>query len=146
VSREEPSPSASPEYVLPALAAPEDIDEQGRVSNLVYLRYVLDTATAHSRAVGWDHAAYVRQGFVFVVRRHEIDYLGPIYAGDVLAVTTWIKGWSAATSERRTRIVRGVDGVEVARATTLWALVSTTTGKPVRIPKELRDAFLLPAG
>jgi acyl-CoA thioester hydrolase len=121
--------------------AAADIDELGHVSNLVYLRYVLDAASRHSEAVGWDHAAYLRLGAIFVVRRHEIDYLAPTYEGEVLTVTTWIERWSAAVSVRRTSIVRDADRREVARAATTWVLVSTETGRPRRVPAEVREAF-----
>lgn len=136
-------PAISPEFRLPIEPTPEDIDAQGHVSNLVYLRYVIDAATAHSESVGWDHAAYVRLGSVFVVRRHELDYLAPSYAADRLVAITWIATFTAATSERRTRIVRLSDDREVARAVTLWAMVSTDTGRPRRIPPEVRSAFAL---
>jgi len=135
------STPVSPTFQLQIVAAPDDIDELGHVSNLVYLRFVQEAAKEHSRAVGWDHAAYVQLGAVFVVRRHEIEYLAPTYAGEELLITTWIEGWSAATSVRRTRIARGEN--EVARAVTLWAMVSTDSGRPRRIPPELRDAFAL---
>ena len=35
---------------------PEDIDELGHAGNLVYLRWVLEAALAHSTAVGLDQA------------------------------------------------------------------------------------------
>ena len=39
-------------FSIPITATAADIDELGHVSNLVYLRWVLDVAMAHSRAVG----------------------------------------------------------------------------------------------
>ncbi len=147
IARLTPEPSRfSDEHRLAVAPAAADVDEQGHVSNLVYLRYVLDAATAHSVAVGWDHAAYVKLGALFVVRRHEIEYLAPTYEGQALTVTTWIEGWSAATSVRRTRLVRDGDGREVARATTLWAMVSIASGRPTRIPAAVREAFAPSAG
>jgi acyl-CoA thioester hydrolase len=137
----EPTPRVSDEFCQPVTPRAEDMDDLGHVSNLVYLRFVLEIARAHSAAVGWDHAAYVRHGAVFVVRKHEIEYLAPTYAGEALTVTTWIESWSAATSVRCTRIVRDRDAREVARAATLWVMVSTESIRPRRIPAEVRDAF-----
>jgi acyl-CoA thioester hydrolase len=119
------------------------MDELGHVSNLVYVRFVLDVARAHSEAVGWDHAAYVRLGAVFVVRKHEIEYLAPTYAGEALTVITWVERWTAATAVRHTRIVRERDAREVTRSTALWAMVSTESGRPRRIPIEVRAAFAI---
>ena len=132
---------ASPEFADELDAPAEDVDELGHVSNVAYIRWIQEVAKAHSRAVGWDHDAYKRLGAVFVVRRHEVDYLAPVYAGERVRLTTWIAGWSAATSERRTRIVRAGDGRELCRASTLWALVSLGSGRPRRVPPEIRAAF-----
>ena len=43
---------------MPIVAEAADIDELGHVSNLVYVRWVLDVAMGHSRSLGWDHAQY----------------------------------------------------------------------------------------
>jgi len=131
----------SPVFQLDIVAAPEDIDELDHVSNIAYLRWVQRVAQAHSDAVGWDYPAYVALGAVFLVRRHEIDYLRPAVLGDRIGLTTWIESWAGASSVRRTSIVRQLDGIELARASTLWALVATDRGRPVRIPAELKDAF-----
>jgi acyl-CoA thioester hydrolase len=122
--------------ITPELA---DIDELGHVSNLVYVRWVLDVAMGHSRALGWDHAEYRALGAVFVVRRHEIDYVAQVRAGDVLVGETWVEGWRLASCIRKTELRRG-DQV-VARAATTWAMMSFTSGRPVKIPDDLRALF-----
>jgi acyl-CoA thioester hydrolase len=131
----------SDEFTLEITAAPADIDENGHVSNLVYLRWVLEVARAHSESCGWPHGRFLESGAIFVVRRHEIDYLAAAMEHDLLRVTTVVQGWSAATSQRRTRIVRAVDGRELARCVTTWAYVSTANGRPKRIPAELAEDF-----
>jgi acyl-CoA thioester hydrolase len=123
------------------VAPSSDIDELQHVSNIAYVRWIQEVAKAHSAAVGLDHAGYVRLGAVFVVRRHDIEYLAPAYAGDAIRLTTWIAKWGAATSERRTRITREGDGRELVRATTVWAFISMETLRPKRIPPELCEAF-----
>jgi acyl-CoA thioester hydrolase len=128
----------SDEHTIELVAQPSDIDENGHVSNLVYLRWVQDAARSHSEAVGWDHAAYIRAGAAFFVRRHEIDYFAAAVEGDRIVVTTFVSTWSAATSERRTRIVR--DGKELARCVTTWAFVGLN-GRPRRIPPDVVAAF-----
>jgi acyl-CoA thioester hydrolase len=130
----------SPEYRQDIVAAREDEDEVGHVSNIVYLRWVLEVARAHSDAVGWDHAAYVRLGSVWVVRKHELEYLRPVRAGDAVALVTWVDSWRGASSVRKTSI-RSPEGVELARASTLWAFVSLGDGRPLRIPEHLKRDF-----
>jgi acyl-CoA thioester hydrolase len=130
----------SDDFTLDIVAAPEDMDENGHVSNLVYLRWVQDAARAHSESLGWDHAAYMRVGAAFFVRRHEIDYLAAAVAGDRLRALTWISGWSAATTIRHTRLIRASDDKELARCKTTWAFVSMT-GRPRRILPEVVESF-----
>jgi acyl-CoA thioester hydrolase len=122
----------------PRTVAADDIDVLGHASNIAFLRWIQDVAWAHSDAVGWDLAAYQKLGAVFVVRRHEIDYLAPAFAGDELVVETGVGEWKAATSQRWTKIRRG--DKEVARALTHWVLV-TLEGRPRRIPPEISKAF-----
>jgi len=133
--------AATPEFRLEVTASTDDLDEQGRVSNVAVVGWIRDVAVAHSEAAGWDHAAYLRFGAFFVVRRHEVDYLRPVVAGERVALITHVAWWRAATCERRTRIVRLADGQELARAVTHWAFISVADGRPRRIPPEVADAF-----
>lgn len=128
-------------FTLELTASDADIDELHHVSNLVYLRWVLEVATAHSAARGWDLAKYQQAGVVFVVRRHEIEYLAPVLAGEQVRLATWIASWRGPSAERHTRMTRLSDGRDVARAVTHWVLVDTQAGRPRRIPPELVDAF-----
>jgi acyl-CoA thioester hydrolase len=131
----------SDRFTFDVTVAREDIDVLGHVNNLVYVRWVQDAAWKHSASVGWDHAAYVRHGAVFVVRRHEIDYLASAFEGETATIATWIESWTAATSIRRTEATRASDGRVLLRAATTWAMVSATNGRPTRIGHEIKRDF-----
>jgi len=118
-----------------------DMDELGHANNIGYLRWLQDAAVAHSTAVGLDYARYVELGGVFVVRRHEIDYLRPALRGDELEVRTHVSSVMAAKSERRYELVRLRDEAVLARAVTTWGFVDVTSGRPMRIPTEVYVAF-----
>jgi acyl-CoA thioester hydrolase len=118
-----------------------DVDELGHANNISYVRWLQDAAVAHSAAVGLGYARYLELGGVFVVRRHEIDYLRPALRGDQLEVRTFVASVMAAKSERRYDIVRKADEVVVARAVTTWGFVDVTSGRPSRIPTEIYVAF-----
>jgi acyl-CoA thioester hydrolase len=134
----------SPEFRLELTVAPADVDELGHVSNLVYVRWVLEVAVAHSAAAGLDGPAYRALNAAFVVRRHEIDYMAPAFAGERVSAITWIEDWRAAASTRCTSIRRASDATELARARTLWVYVTLDGGRPRRIPPELQAAFARP--
>ena len=123
----------------PLVAAAADIDDLGHVSNLVYLRWVLEAATAHSVARGWSSAEYRALGAGWVVRRHELDYLAQVTLDQQLVAETWVDSWKGASCVRKTEIFR--DGVIVARAATTWAFMSFATGRPQRIADVVLDAF-----
>jgi len=126
-------------FTIPISPIASDIDELGHVSNLVYLRWVLDVAMAHSRAAGWDYADYRALGLVFMVRRHEIDYVAQVTLGQDLLASTWVDSWRLASCVRKTELSR--DGVVVARAATTWAMIGLASGRPQRIPDELLAGF-----
>jgi acyl-CoA thioester hydrolase len=129
----------SERFPFPIAVAPADIDELGHVSNHVYLRWVLEAATAHSVARGWGQAEYLALGSVWVVRRHELDYLAQVTVGQSLVAETWVDSWKAASCIRKTEIMR--DGTVVLRAATQWAFMSMASGKPMRIDERVRASF-----
>lgn len=117
-----------------------DIDMLGHASNLAFVRWIQDAAVAHSESVGFGLGAYQKLGGVFVVVRHEIDYLRPALRGDAVEARTWISSVQAAKCQRSTEISRG-DQL-LARGVTTWGYIEVASGRPRRIPEELRVAFL----
>jgi acyl-CoA thioester hydrolase len=114
-----------------------DIDELGHANNVVWVRWVNEAAIAHSRSVGLGPDAYFALRVLWVVRRHDIEYLVPALPGEALEAHTWVATLRGATSLRRTDIRRARDGCLLARASTTWALVDMETGRPRRVPKEI---------
>jgi acyl-CoA thioester hydrolase len=119
----------------------DDIDTLGHVNNISYVRWIQDIAVAYSASVGLDFEAYGRIGGIFVIRRHEIDYLRPLLRGDVVRVCTWVGSVMAAKCVRHTELRRGDEPDLVARAHTVWAYVDARTGRPTRIPKDVKAAL-----
>jgi acyl-CoA thioester hydrolase len=98
---------------------------------------------AHAIARGWE-AATEAAGAAWVARAHRITYLRPAFAGDRVRVLTWIVDVRGATSLRGYRIERAGDNAVLAEAETDFALVDARTGRPRRVPPELRAAFDVP--
>jgi acyl-CoA thioester hydrolase len=117
---------------------PEDIDVQNHVNNTVYLRWVQEVATAHWQAVA-NSQAQARIGWV--VLRHEIDYKAPACLGDEVVLRTWVGKATRLTFERFTEIRRNGDDQLLSKARTLWCPISAQTGRPVRVPVEVREQF-----
>lgn len=122
----------------------EDIDALGHASNIAYVRWVQDVAVAHSEAVGLGYGEYQELGAVFVVRRHEVDYLRPALRGDRLEVRTWVASAQAAKCIRMTEVRHCANGALLAKASTTWGFIDAAKGRPTRIPDAVRVAFLQP--
>jgi acyl-CoA thioester hydrolase len=129
-------PSAVFEMTVPVV--PGDIDEQNHVNNTVYLRWVQDVATAHWQAIA---SAEVQGAIGWVVLRHEIDYKTPATLGDEIVLRTWVGNATRLTFERFTEIRRKSDRQLSSQARTLWCPINTRTGRPVRVPDEVRARF-----
>jgi acyl-CoA thioester hydrolase len=132
-----------------------DIDPLGHASNISYVRWIQDVAVSHSAHLGLDLAAYGALGGVFVVRRHEVDYLRPALRGNLVEARTWLGSVMAAKCIRHTELwvesecsesATGLAPIPapsklVARASTVWGFVDMASGRPTRIPAAVRDAF-----
>ena len=131
-----------PRIHLHRLAVADDaIDVNRHVNNLVYLHWMQDAATAHSTAQGWPLERYLAAGAGWFVRSHSIQYLRPAYAGDPIALLTWVSGFDRRTSSRKYLFWRRSDRKVLAQAETLWAFVDFRTGRGVAIPPEVEAAF-----
>lgn len=128
-------------FELEVLVTDEFIDAQEHASNVAIVDWMNRAAIAHSAAVGLDAAAYRRLGGMFVVRRHEIDYLRPAMRGDRLACRTWIERMDKARAVRRHEIARMADGEVIARGLNEWAFVGIDSVRPCRIHDAVLKAF-----
>jgi acyl-CoA thioester hydrolase len=128
--------SAAFEMTVPVLTG--DIDEQNHVNNTVYLRWVQDVAVAHWRAIA---SCDAQETIGWVVLRHEIDYKAPAALNDEIVLRTWVGKATRLTFERFTEIRRKRDRQVLSTARTLWCPINTQTGRPVRVPAEVRALF-----
>ncbi|HTF35629.1 MAG TPA: thioesterase family protein [Myxococcota bacterium] len=118
-----------------------EIDDLGHVNNVVWVQLVMQLAGAHSRAVGLDFAAYRELGGIYVVRRHELDYLQPAFPHDEIIEETWIAEMRGARTLRRARFTRKSDAARLLESTSHWAFVEFTTQRPRRLPSEVLRRF-----
>jgi acyl-CoA thioester hydrolase len=125
-------------FEITAPVQPTDIDQQKHVNNTVYLRWVQEVATAHWEARA---PADTRTTIDWVVLRHEIDYKTPACLGDEIVLRTWVGQATRVTFERFTEMRRRSDHELLAKARTLWVPVNTATGRPTRVPPEVRALF-----
>ncbi len=125
-------------FRIPLVPMPADMDENGHVNNIVYVRWLQDVATAHWAAVAPDEA---QARFLWVISRHEIDYRAASFAGEVLTAETWGENPKGARFDRCTRIM-GPDGSLRVEARTTWVIMDRELKRPARLRPELVALFL----
>jgi acyl-CoA thioester hydrolase len=118
---------------------PRNIDALGHVNNLVWVRFVVELATAHSAHLGWDETAYRRHGAWWVIHRQEITYHAPAFVADPVVEETWISLMKGGRCVRESRLRRG-DALLLSARTT-WVWTEATSGRPRRIPAAMLESF-----
>jgi len=114
-----------------------DIDSLNHVNNLIYLQWVLEISGMH-----WNSLASkeINEKYVWVVLRHEIDYLGQAYLNDGISIYTWIDENEGVKS---TRIVHIYCGDKLlTKSKTIWCLLDAKTLKPKRIGQDILHIFI----
>ena len=138
----QPAPIQSPIYRTTILVVPSDADEFQHANNTRYVHWMQKIAVEHSATLGWDSERYMKIGAMWVVRRHIVDYIHPVYPGEEMLAETWISEMKHVSSIRKYRFTRKNDGLLLANAETRWGFVNLETGRPTRAPEELHELFL----
>jgi acyl-CoA thioester hydrolase len=119
-----------------------DIDENGHVNNVVYLRWAQDLGVAHWQSLA---PADAQATWAWVALRHEIDYRRALLPGETGHGRTWVS--DTAEGPRFNRYIRidaddGAQGrIMCAQVITTWVLIEQATGKPRRVPAWMLEMF-----
>ena len=116
------------------------IDENGHVSNVVYVQWMQEIAIEHYQSIS---GMNIMQPFgaTWVVREHRIEYFLPAFAGEEIEIKTWIETIRRVTSLHQYEFVRKLDGKILVRGETDWVLVDIKTGSPRAIPDEVSSVL-----
>jgi len=117
---------------------PADIDENGHVNNVVYLRWAQDMGVAHWRSLAPPDA---QDTWAWIALRHEIDYRRPLLPGETAQARTWVA--EEPQGPRYDRFIRidGPDGQMCAQVHTTWVLIEQSSGRPRRVPEWITGMF-----
>jgi acyl-CoA thioester hydrolase len=126
-------------FILTITVSAEDIDNLQHVNNLVYLKWMDKIATTH-----WTHLTKNNPlpQYVWVVMRHEIDYLKQASLGDEIIVKTWVGETKGITSIRFMEFYK--KDVLLVKAKTIWAMLDSKTLKPARIRENVLKVLQAP--
>lgn len=124
--------------IMTRIASAADIDELGHVNNAVYLIWAQDIGVAHWNATA---SAALRQAFVWVALRHEIDYRDQVLEGETVEIRTWLGKASGPRFERFIDMRKPGAARFSAMVKTDWCLVDAKTRKPRRVGPEILEPF-----
>ncbi|MGP8290204.1 acyl-CoA thioesterase [Vreelandella zhanjiangensis] len=129
-------------FVIDIHVSEEAIDAYQHVNNSEYLRWVEQISWAHSEALGLSLERYRELDRAMAVHRHELDYLAPAFAGDELALATWIVECDGRFSlTRRFQLKRQRDAKTLLNARTRFACIALSSGRPKRLPDEYQEIY-----
>ncbi|MFT6066698.1 MAG: acyl-CoA thioester hydrolase [Polaribacter sp.] len=119
-------------FTLTITVSSKDIDSLLHVNNLVYVKWMDKIATNHWSFLTKEHPL---PQYIWVVMRHEIDYLKQAILGDEITVKTWVGETRGITSERFMEFYK--KNVLLVKAKTIWAMLDAKTYKPARIREDV---------
>jgi len=118
---------------------PEDIDELNHVNNVVYVQWIQDAAVMHWNKVAPEH---IKNKYVWVIVRHEIDYKQPGKLNDELLIKTKVLNARGVVSDRQVQIFRASDMQLLVEAKTTWCMIQADIQRPARVTDEVKGLFL----
>ena len=125
-------------HEMPISIHPSDIDENSHVNNICYLKWVQEVAIAHWNSVATKE---MNEQYMWVVSRHEIDYLKQAYIHNKLIAKTWVVEPDGAKSFRYVDIYDLETNTIIAKIKTTWYLLDSKTKRPKRIDADLINIF-----
>ena len=118
-----------------------ECDAYRHLNAITYLRYMQETAFDASAAAGYGLLRYDAMDRTWFVTETDIEYLAPMSYGQSAAVTTWVEDFRKVRSRRAYEVRDAETGALTAQASTDWAFLEKSTGRPAAITDEMIAAF-----
>lgn len=117
-----------------------ECDSYGHVNNAVYLNYLEFARMSALLEKGFTLEKMKTSGFLVVIRRIEIDYASPLYAGQEVLIKTFTSESKNSSGTFTQQIYAANNEKLAAEAKVTWVFTNLA-GRPIAIPKEIREAF-----
>lgn len=132
----------APQFILPIAVKSSDIDDFKHVNNVVYLGWMARCAWAHSKALGFDFAAFETHDCGFVVVRHELDYHAAALPDETVAIATWLVENDKRLRLSRRFVMQSVErDLKLASGVTRFAAMQISSGKACRMPAAYAEGY-----
>ncbi|MCB1592717.1 MAG: tol-pal system-associated acyl-CoA thioesterase [Alphaproteobacteria bacterium] len=137
-------------HILPVRIYYEDTDAGGVVYHANFLKFAERGRTEFLRTVGYQNRALEKsKGLIFVVRRITVDYLKPAFLDDALIMQSSIEEMKNSSFTMRQTVYKPYmdsnDEEEmelICEMHVVLVCVNADTIQPLRIPEDIKQAFL----
>lgn len=119
-----------------------ELDETGHLKIEALLDYFQDCSTFHSEDLGLGVEYLKKQNMVWVMSAWQIVVERYPKLGETVTIGTAPYSFKGFVGQRNF-LMTDVKGKRLACANTVWGLISTENGKPVRLTEEMRDKYIL---
>ena len=120
----------------------DDVDGDLNLTLRGAMGMMQEAAIIHSDQIGYSVYDTERTHVIWMLVHWRIRLVSSAKWNENVLVKTWPRTMDRATSERDFEIV-GADGRCIAIGKSVWVLVSTETGRIIRIPSEVSSAYQL---
>lgn len=123
---------------------PDDIDMNNHVHYSKYLDYIL---AARYEQMHRDYQVsmedFLNQGYTWFASNVNINYKRGLLLGDPVVVRTQVESYSGAQVTVNFWIVKKETDKVAADGQVLYTMISTKSGRPVRIPEEIIQKYTI---
>lgn len=110
------------------IVSKEHIDNLNHVNNVVYVQWINDISEKHWKTISTPD---INSKYLWVVLKHEVDYLGEAVLGDELIIKTYVGESVGVKSIRYVEIYN--NSKPIVKGKTTWCLIDLKSHKPKRI-------------
>ena len=121
-----------------------EVDSSLHITLPAILTYFQDCSIFHSSSIGMGVAEMMREGHAWILSSWQIIVNRYPELGEELTISTWAYGWRSFFGYRNFTMT-DASGNLAAYANTNWIYTDIHTGRPVKIPKEVSDAYSIEA-
>lgn len=111
------------------------VDKYGNLGTVQVFKFLQEAAFRHSLLDSFGQPDLTKLGLVWMLSRMKVVFLSDAFLGDEIEIKSWVRSIKGALSERDFILTNG-DKV-IAKATSLWACLSTDPIKPTAIPSQI---------
>lgn len=130
-------------------------DHTGRLRWGILGNWLLRTASLHAAAHGFGYDDMIRTGHAWVLSRLVVEMERMPRTGEAFSLSTWVPSFYRQFTDRLFSLTTP-DGTPLGHARSIWALIDTTTRRPLNLDTladggfsaalEPRDVPIAPAG